>query len=320
MLAAADDLPPFTLTEAWKAHARSLRAAGRSPHTLKGRKVAVDQLAALCEAQLVAPVVGIHLRAVIEAYLAQLLDTQKPTVAETRFDQLHAFFGWLVKEEELSERDNPLRRMVRPAAPILPVQLISDKDLAVLLRTCKGRSFADLRDTAIIRVLMDTGMRVGGLVSMLVGKESLDLDRQKAQIRLKAGRLITVPLGAKSTEAIGRYLRARSGRRVARTESALWITRHARVSACSRTSGRSRHRLESPDPISPPTSRREPSLSRTNPVAHSIASERTTVRWEGNHQGCNSKSNHQGCRVASDCSDGESVGDRSGQGAIHRAL
>jgi len=224
MLAAANDLPPLTLTEAWKAHARSMRAAGRSPHTLKGRKTAVEQLAALCEEHGVTPVVGIHLRAVVEAYLAHLLETQKPTVEETRFDQLHAFFGWLVHEEELSERKNPLRLMERPAAPILPVKLIPDEDLVRLLRACKGKSFAELRDTAIIRVLIDTGMRVGGLVSMQARTESLDLDRQKAEIRLKAGRIITVPLGAKTTEALGRYLRVRVGRRVARAETALWIT------------------------------------------------------------------------------------------------
>jgi len=41
-----------------------------------------------------------------------------------------------------------------------------DEELARLLKTCQGSSFADRRDTAILRVLIDTGLRVSGLANL----------------------------------------------------------------------------------------------------------------------------------------------------------
>jgi integrase/recombinase XerD len=38
--------------------------------------------------------------------------------------------------------------------------------LAALLKTCQGATFADRRDTAILRIFIDTRMRVSGLANL----------------------------------------------------------------------------------------------------------------------------------------------------------
>jgi site-specific recombinase XerD len=84
-----------------------------------------------------------------------------------------------------------------------------------LLKACQGRTFAQRRDTAMIRCLIDTGMRAAELVSLNV--DDVDLDRNVAYVVGKGRRERSVPLGAKAVSAIDRYKRLRAGHR----ESAL---------------------------------------------------------------------------------------------------
>ena len=59
--------------------------------------------------------------------------------------------------------------------PDQPVDVLSEDDLRALLGTCSGRSFEDVRDAAIIRLFVDTGMRRAELLGLRV--EDLDLDQ-----------------------------------------------------------------------------------------------------------------------------------------------
>jgi integrase len=56
----------------------------------------------------------------------------------------------------------------------------------ILLRTCSGRSFEDRPDEALIRVLIDTGARLGEVAGVTV--EDVDFDRWQIRIQRKAGR------------------------------------------------------------------------------------------------------------------------------------
>ena len=48
-----------------------------------------------------------------------------------------------------------------PQLPEQPVDVVRAEQLTRLLKTCEGRDFASRRDTAIILLLVDTGMRQG---------------------------------------------------------------------------------------------------------------------------------------------------------------
>lgn len=47
--------------------------------------------------------------------------------------------------------------MHRPAVPVTPVPVLSMDE--TLLAACAGKEFEDKRDTAIVRLFVDTGMR-----------------------------------------------------------------------------------------------------------------------------------------------------------------
>ena len=63
-----------------------------------------------------------------------------------------------------------------PQIPETPVPVLTEDQLRRLLKACDGRDFAARRDTAIIRLLIDTGLRRGECAGIKL--EDLDLDDQ----------------------------------------------------------------------------------------------------------------------------------------------
>jgi integrase len=115
-----------------------------------------------------------------------------------------------------------MRRMPPPHVPDRPVAVVSDDSLRRLLSACNGRDFEPVRDTAIIRLLVDTGIRRGDLLAMTL--EDLDLDQNVAFVLGKGRRPRACPFGRKTALVLDRYLRARAKHPRADLEF-LWITR-----------------------------------------------------------------------------------------------
>ena len=62
--------------------------------------------------------------------------------------------------------------MTPPTVPVQPVDLVSLEAVRSLLATCSTKAFVDLRDAAIIRLLVDTGMRRLGVEPAQVANDS----------------------------------------------------------------------------------------------------------------------------------------------------
>ena len=125
---------------------------------------------------------------------------------------------------------SPMRGIRHPKVPVRNKPPLSEDQLRALLATAAGDGFEDRRDHAIIRVLVDTGMRVSGLAGLRLfyldkqGSERTDvhLGRKRLIITLKGSDQIEVPVGRKSVAAIDRYLRARA-RHPERESEWLWL-------------------------------------------------------------------------------------------------
>ncbi len=156
----------------------------------------------------------------VEAFVENLLETRSASTASNRFRALQQFFKYLEDEGEITE--SVMRRMTAPQVPEQPVAVLGPQELRALLDACKGSNFEDRRDTAIIRLLVDTGMRRGELLG--ISTDDLDLDQNVAFVMGKGRRQRVCPFGAKTATALDRYLRARS-RHPHAAGVALWITR-----------------------------------------------------------------------------------------------
>jgi len=110
-------------------------------------------------------------RALIEDYLADQAARWKPATVVFRYRSLQQFTKWLTAEDELPA--DPMAGMQAPKVPEEPVPLTRDQ-LKALLAACKGAGFTERRDTAIIRLFLDTGMRLAEMTGLSV--PDLDMD------------------------------------------------------------------------------------------------------------------------------------------------
>jgi site-specific recombinase XerC len=97
-----------------------------------------------------------------------------------------------------------------PQIPDEPPPVLADEELRRLLKACEGRDFTDRRDVAILRLFLDTGVRVSEAAGIMLPGD-LELDDQVVIVLGKGRRPRAVPFGRKTALALDRYLRMRAG-------------------------------------------------------------------------------------------------------------
>lgn len=140
----------------------------------------------------------------VQAYVAATMKRTSPANAHQHFRALKTFFNWLLDEEEIDR--SPMRTMKPPAVTEKEVPVIPEGDLLKLFKTCKGKTYADRRDTAILMLFLDTGVRLSELTDRRVG--DVDLDLMVIRVLGKGDKWRSVPFGRACATALDRYLRA----------------------------------------------------------------------------------------------------------------
>jgi site-specific recombinase XerD len=129
----------------------------------------------------------------------------------------------MVEQDELTA--DPTTRMHAPVPPERPVPVLTDEQRRALLGSCEGRRPVDRRDMALFRLLIDTGGRLAEASGLAV--DDSDVDRQVCRVAGKGRRERVLPFGAKTTEALDRYLRARAADKHA-SAPGLWLDERAK--------------------------------------------------------------------------------------------
>ena len=209
------------LIPSWR---RSLRATNRSPRTVETYVASADQLAAFLAERGMPTEVAKITREHVESYVVDLLAKRKPTTVSVRYRALQQFFKWAEGEGEVAR--SPMERMKAPLVPEVPVPVVSDDDLRRLLGACKGTGFAERRDEAIVRLFVDSGVRLAELANLRL--DAVDLDSDVAVVTGKGRRPRACPFGAKTGQAIDRYLRLRAKHPAAATPW-LWLGAKGRM-------------------------------------------------------------------------------------------
>lgn len=201
---------------------RSLLAENKAPRTIKTYMEALGLFGEYLTTQGMPTEISAIRREHIESFLADLLDRgQKPATAANRYRSMQAFFKWAVSEGEI--KDSPMRNMKPPHVPEAPPDVLTEEQLKRILKTCEGKTFEDRRDNAILRLLIDTGMRRSEIAGLKM--EDLDLDRNLAYVMGKGRRPRSCPFGRKTANALDRYLRARATHKD-RELSNLWLGKY----------------------------------------------------------------------------------------------
>ena len=140
----------------------------------------------------------------------------------TRWRGLRRFVNWLLAEGIVGT--DPLAGIVIDKPPP-PVPILTDEDLAALVGACRGKRFADRRDEAVMRLLIDCGLRVSEVTG--IDLDHLDLGAESITVTGKGSRVRAAYFGAKTGQALDRYLRERRNHRHA-SSSALFLGERGR--------------------------------------------------------------------------------------------
>lgn len=138
-----------------------------------------------------------------------------------RYNGLKALLRWAVEEHILET--NPMAGLERPKPEPPPVPVLHEKELKKLLRTTEGPGFEQVRDAAILRLLLDTGMRRAECAELRI--DDIDMDHDVARVMGKGRRIRGCPYGARTARVLRRYIRIRSVHPRAEREDKLWLGR-----------------------------------------------------------------------------------------------
>lgn len=199
---------------------RHLLATNRSQRTVSTYLHALEGLTRYLESEGLPTEVRAIRRMHLESFVADRLAAVKAATVSVQFRALQQFFKWAVAEEELTS--SPMAKMRPPIVPDEPPAILTPEKLRKVLRSCEGQGFLARRDLAIVRLLLDTGMRRAELAGLKV--EDIDLEDGTAVVLGKWRRPRVVPFGRRTAKALDRYLRVRALHRMAHRPE-LWLSK-----------------------------------------------------------------------------------------------
>jgi site-specific recombinase XerD len=178
----------------------SLKAANKSPRTINTYQRSVAVAAEFLAQRYGVTAVALVTKAQLEAFMGDQLERAAGSTASLRYMALHVFFKWCVEADEI--QDHPMAKMRPPKVepPLVPV--VPEADFRKLLKACEGRSFEAKRDSAILRVFIDTGCRLGECAGIKV----TDVDFDRGVIYVSSGgprRRLSAYVGESGFEAPG---------------------------------------------------------------------------------------------------------------------
>lgn len=184
--------PMTTISALAESFARTQRAERKSPHTIKTYRDCILRIGHM-------EVKDVD-RRYLRDYFLDRAERCAPATVSIDFRVLRVFFKWCVREDELDE--SPMAKLTQPSVPVRPVPTFSDAELSRLLSACEGSR----RDTAMLRLLVDTGMRLGELSSLK--PDDINLEHRVAVVTGK-GKTRLVSIGTKTSVALDRWMRVR---------------------------------------------------------------------------------------------------------------
>ena len=150
----------------------------------------------------------------IRCYLAE--QQEQRGLSKVTIDNLRriysSFFSWLEDEDYITK--SPVRRIHKVRTDALVKEVLTDENIEVLRDSCQ-----ELRDIAMIDLLLSTGMRVGELVK--INRDDIDFQERQCVVFGKGNKEREVYFNARTKIHLKKYLEQRTD-----TNPALFVSLH----------------------------------------------------------------------------------------------
>lgn len=197
----------------------------RRPRTLEAYEDHVRALVKWLEEE-GRPTTVIKLRpADLDSYFGWLAENRAASTRRLAHIAIDLFLRSLWRDKIISKEPKAMLRVARPQVPKrdpMSVPVMTHAEQLALLDAVRGNTYQKIRDAAMIRLFLDSGVRVSEMLALTV--EDVDLDNLEIQVRDgKGGRPRHPVFTAKTGRALRRYLRAREQRGFPAGGGPLWI-------------------------------------------------------------------------------------------------
>ena len=147
-----------------------------------------------------------HLR----LWIVSMRDNGAPATASVRFAGIRKFCKWMLDEGEIGE--DVTLGILAPSPGEAHTPVVSRDGIKALLAACAGNDFVCRRDTAVIMILLDGGLRLAEVADLQL--EDVDLRDRILFVTGKGTnrsgpRRRAVPIGVKTARSVDRYVRER---------------------------------------------------------------------------------------------------------------
>jgi site-specific recombinase XerD len=209
---------------AWTEYELNMRVANRSERTMQSYQEALVQLAAFLGGPFTSAT-----KADVSRFLVHIREEHSAGTQLVRHRSLRAAFGWLAAEEIVTR--NPMLGVPAPKCQAKAPHVLTDDELDLIRTSCKpltrggSAKFADIRDAAMIEVLLSPGTpRLAELAALTLDDIDLSPSRPVVLIRHgKGDKRRLIPVTRRAAAALLKYLRARAAHKHADATRALWL-------------------------------------------------------------------------------------------------
>ena len=227
--AAPSDVRGGELELALEGWMRALAPENKSPRTLNGYRIAIEVMIRFLQSK------GMPLRltSITREHMQEFINDQlrrgTPATASLRYRCAALFFKWLVEEGEI--QTSPMLKTKPPRVPETLAPVLAESQIKALIAVCEAdKSFEGLRDAAIVRTFLDSGLRLSELTGIMLWRpdedgSDVDLNAHRIFVIGKGNKPRYVSLQNKAVRALDRYIRARNRHRLADTDGNLWLGR-----------------------------------------------------------------------------------------------
>lgn len=129
----------------------------------------------------------------------------KPRSIFRMVESIRQFYKFLLIEDII--KDNPTQYLTVPKLPSVLPDMLTNKEVDVLLNSVSGTDDLSIRNRAMLELLYATGLRVSELISLKF--ENINLEECFVKIIGKGNKERLVPFGQKAKMLLERYLRIR---------------------------------------------------------------------------------------------------------------
>lgn len=155
----------------------------------------------------------------IRLFILSLQETNIPISVHAYYRAVRRFFNWLIAEGLLDK--SPMVNIRPPRIAKRKRSCFSDGDINNLLLLTSGNRFLEMRNRAMVLMLLDTGIRLSELANIQIG--DIDFNRETIKILGKGNKERIVRVGKRTRKALIVYLLSRDD-----SHPCLWITEERR--------------------------------------------------------------------------------------------